>query len=757
MLQKHIIVFLCLIGLAETHPTLAQNKPQTPLSIKKAIGAIQIDGVLDEEDWKRAMVAKDFFLKFPVDTALAPFQTEVRLTFDEDNLYVSFVCYDDQTPDIVQSLRRDFDYGSNDNVGLTLGPYNDRINGFFFVVTPRGVQMEGTVSQGGTGEDSFNSTWDNKWYSKVVKYEDRWIAELAIPFKSLRFKSNLREWNINFVRWDIKRNQSSTWVAVPIQYDEGSFAYSGQLVWEDPPPKAGSNISLIPYVAGSSSVDRETTPTNRDQDFQGGLDAKVAVTPSLNLDLTINPDFSQVEVDRQVINLTRFEFRFPERRQFFLENSDLFGNAGFPESRPFFSRRIGLARDSSSNIQKVPIAFGARISGSITKDWRVSAMNMQTREQLSLGLPRQNYTVATIQRNFWKQSNVGITYVDKQSLGLHLRDTMKYFYKDLVKRNERSEAVLNDFNRVLAIDTDLLSIDNKWYMSAFMGKAFDVLRSDHSLAGGLFGRYADRNWEVFLGETFVEENYNSEAGFVPSYGVYPGQFNTFGNIAHRFYPKEKSVVVMSPGVMVTYTHIPDGTITDRNVMFNYDFRFRNTSNLRFGYGMTFQRLTSDFSLIDEDRYTSYLEGETYEWGSLSVSYSSDQRKLINYQLQSSYGGFYNGTNLNINGQLNYRYQPFGSLSIRYDYNDLRLPDNYVQEKLFLLGPRLDLTFTDKLFLTTFVQYNNLADNVNLNARFQWRYQPASDFFIVYTENYLPGTLGSKNRALVFKFTYWLNL
>jgi hypothetical protein len=150
-------------------------------------------------------------------------------------------------------------------------------------------------------------------------------------------------------------------------------------------------------------------------------------------------------------------------------------------------------------------------------------------------------------------------------------------------------------------------------------------------------------------------------------------------------------------------------------------------------------------------------GEQYSWQNVSATFQSNTRKIFNLTTQATYGGFYNGTNLDINGQLNYRFQPYGNVSLRFDYNDLRLPDNYGREKLFLIGPRFDITFTDKIFLTTYVQYNNLLDNMNLNARFQWRYKPASDFYIVYTENYLPETFFSKNRALVFKFTYWLNM
>lgn len=749
------ILLTCFVFVA-----VAQNKPGTELPIRKAQGLITLDGKLDEPDWQRAAVAKDFYLNFPVDTAFAPFQTEARLTFDDHNFYLSFVCYDDQTPDIVQSLRRDFDYDNNDNVGFTLGPYNDRINGFFFVITPRGVQMEGTVSGGGASGDNFSATWDNKWYSHVEKYEDRWIAEIAIPFKSFRFKSNLREWNINFIRWDRKRNLSSTWVAVPIQFDSGSFGYSGQLVWEDPSPAATTNISIIPYVAGLSSVDRQVSPRKRTSDLNAGFDAKIGVTPSLNLDLTVNPDFSQVEVDQQVINLTRFEFRFPERRQFFLENSDLFDQAGYPSARPFFSRRVGLTRDTSNNIQQVPILYGARLSGSINKEWRVSALNMLTQEKEELGLPNQLYTVATVQRNFWKQSNISVTYVEKQSLGVSRFDSLKYFNEELWQpkvNNNDTTWVLNDYNRVLTTDLELLSSDNRWYGSFYYSASFDPHLEGKNQSGFGFINYRSRNFQAMYGEAFIQENYNAEAGFVPTRGVYPGFQNSFTNIEGIFYPDSKHIVRMGPSLNAEISRIPGGSVTDKSLSLGYGFNFRNTSELEFSYFLTYQKLTNTFNPIDGEKYTSFLEGEDYTWAGVGIGYRSDQRKIFNFSTGINYGGFYNGNLLNVNGSLNYRYQPIGSVAIRYDYNAIDLPDNYGKEKLFLIGPRIDLTFTDKIFLTTFIQYNNLADNINLNARFQWRYKPASDFFVVYTENYLPQHLASKNRALVFKLTYWFNL
>jgi hypothetical protein len=757
--MKHLAVLAILIHLL-TCPSQAQNKPGTELKIRRTTDAIKLDGVLDEPAWKAAQVATDFFMNFPYDTALAPFQTEARLTFDEHNLYVSYVCYDDDSRDLMQSLRRDFDFDGTDNIGIYLGPYNDRINGFYFQITPFGVQAEGLISGGGSDDGSYSDTWDNKWYSHVTRGKDRWVAELAIPFKSFRYKNELTTWNITFLRWDRKRNLVSSWIATPIQFIPASFAYSGNLSWEEPPPHHATNISIIPYVAGGVSADKQTEPVTRDGNLQAGFDAKVAVTPSLNLDLTVNPDFSQVEVDRQVINLTRFEFQFPERRQFFLENSDLFDRMGFPESRPFFSRRIGLARDTAGNIRLIPILYGARLSGSLSKDWRISVLNMQTREKQSMGLPAQNFSVAAIQRNFWKQSNIQVSLVNKQSLGITEADSLKYFNSELWRDkviNGDTTSSLNSYNRVLTVDIETRNPDNSWYASLYASKSFDNFNSTDNMTGGGFVQHTKRNYQVFFGHTFIQKNYNAEMGFVPLIRVYPGLANSFISGNGTFFPKSTVLANMGPGVDFSIRTIPGGTVTDRSASIGYNFNFLNTSSLSFSYGYTYQFLTNSFNPINADEYTSYLKGEEYDWRTFSIGYQSDQRPLFRYSVEVNSGGFYNGTNLNINGQISYRYQPYGSLSVTFDYNDLKLPENYGAEKLFLVGPRLDLTFTDKIFLTTFAQYNNLAENVNLNARFQWRYKPASDFFIVYTENYFSDSFRSKNRALVFKFTYWLNL
>jgi Domain of unknown function (DUF5916)/Carbohydrate family 9 binding domain-like len=759
-----ILALICLVGgtnavQAQT-PVVVKNLPGKKLTIRKAKGEINIDGKLDEPDWLTAEKAGDFFLNYPVDTAMAEFQTEARVTFDDHNFYVSYVCYDDKSPDVIQSLRRDFDFDTNDNMGVFIGPYNDAINGFYFIVSPLGVQLEGTISSGGAdGEGSYNETWDNKWYSKVVRHDDRWIAEIAIPFKSFRYKSDEDEWNITFLRYDLKRNRTSSWIATPIQFIPASFAYAGKLFWEDKPPHHTTNISLIPFVAGGASQDKAADPTNT-SDLQVGLDAKIGITPSLNLDLTVNPDFSQVEVDRQVINLTRFEFQFPERRQFFLENNDLFERMGFPEARSFFSRRIGLARDTTGSLVRVPILYGARLSGSLSKDWRLSVLNMQTKEKSSIGLPGQNFTVAALQRNFWAQSNIQFSLVNKESLSIEEGDSVRYFSSDLWGRKWNGTdtvRALNKYNRVFAIDLESRSKDNTWYSSMYYNHSFDNFNTSKRQTAGGWLEYRKRNFGVVGGGSFIQKNFNAEVGFVPSKGVYPGMVNAYAGASGNFYPKDSKLVTHGPELNLQLSTLPSGTLTDKSMNLAYSFNLQNTSSFQVQYNYIYQQLTNSFNPINPEKFLKYNVGDQYAWNNVTANYQTDQRKLFRGYLETTFGEFYNGNNFNVNGEINYRYQPYASLAIRFDYNDLRLPTGYGTEKLFIVSPRMDLTFTDKLFLTTFLQYNTLADNVNLNARFQWRYKPASDFFVVYTENYLPQTFASKSRALVFKFTYWLNI
>ena len=297
-------LLLTLFSFIAFFPLLAQKKnANVQYPIQKATSPIKIDGVTDEQAWQDAPLAKDFHMVLPMDTSLSKVKTEVRMTYDKDFVYISAVCYEGMDGSyVVESLKRDFGFGKNDNFLVFIDPFNDQTNGFAFGVNAVGAQWDGMMYNGG----SVDLSWDNKWYSKVKNYAGKWVFEAAIPFKSIRYKKDVMQWGINFSRNDLKTTEKSSWAPVPRQFPTASMAYNGSLMWDAPPPTPGANISVIPYVLGGVTKDYANKKDATTRQEIGG-DAKIALNSSLNLDITINPDFSQVEVDQQVTNLDRFE------------------------------------------------------------------------------------------------------------------------------------------------------------------------------------------------------------------------------------------------------------------------------------------------------------------------------------------------------------------------------------------------------------------------------------------------------------------
>jgi hypothetical protein len=697
------------------------------LAIQKASSEIIIDGVLDEKAWEDAAVATDFFMITPMDTSFARVKTDVRMSYDEDHLYLIVVNHHAmEGPYMVESLRRDFSFGKNDNFLLFMDPFDDMTNGFSFGANAAGAQWDGQMHSGG----SIDLSWDNKWVSKVKNYEDKWIFEAAIPFKSIRYKKGITEWGINFSRLDLKTTEKSGWAPVPRQFPSASLAYTGTLVWDNPPPDAGSNISIIPYALGGVSKDFQgegSSQYRRDV----GVDAKISLTSSLNLDLTVNPDFSQVEVDRQVTNLDRFELFFPERRQFFLENGDLFAGFGYNTIRPFFSRRIGL---------NAPIQFGARLSGKINKDWRIGAMNMQTGEVSETELPSQNFTVMALQRQVGARSNIGAIFVNKQSLNYD-PDT-----------NSESP-IYSQFNRNAGLEYNLASANNLWTGKAMVLQSFGPYNVGNGFVHAANLRYSSGNLTWNWQHEYVSENYTAEVGFVPRNGFY--RINPV--VGYRWFPKSEKILSHGPDLNTSIFFNINGEKTDNTSYAAYSVRFRSQSNLMAWLAYDLVKLQRPFDPTNFSGMT--LEaGTEHRWNALGIEYSSKPQSVFTYSFSTRLGGYYaGGDRYNFTADLGYRFQPYVSLALSTNFNQINLPEPWGETSFWLVGPRVDVTMTNTLFFTAFVQYNEQIENINLNTRFQWRFKPASDLFIVYTDNYLPAPFNVKNRSIVLKFTYWWNV
>lgn len=306
--QRLLIFLFCFALLPLSILAQGTQADQYQIKIQRAVDPIVLDGSLTETTWQNAERAGSFFQQSPYDTTFAQTKTEAMVAYDDQNIYVAGICYDPEPGNyIVQSLKRDFSYPVTDAFGVYFDPFLDQTNGFSFAVSPLGVQREGLLENGGTF--GVSTQWDNRWFVEVKEYADRWEVEMKIPFKTLRYKEGIDKWGINFSRNNLKINENSVWSPVPRNFNVATLAFCGQMNWDRPPPKAGTNVSLIPYVLGRFEGDYENTG-EQTVSPNAGLDAKIAVTSALNLDLTVNPDFSQVEVDRQVTNLSRFSLSY---------------------------------------------------------------------------------------------------------------------------------------------------------------------------------------------------------------------------------------------------------------------------------------------------------------------------------------------------------------------------------------------------------------------------------------------------------------
>jgi len=699
-----------------------KNNEDYILHIKKATAPIKIDGLISEPDWETAEKAKDFRLVLPVDTGFAKSPSEVVMTYDEKAFYLGITFFDTVPGKrIVESFRRDFIFGNNDNVLVFFDTFCDQINGFSFGASASGAKWDGTMMNG----SGVNLNWDCKWDSKTTQYKDRWVTEMKIPFRSVRFKSGTDKWYVNFSRLDLKTNEKSAWAPVPRQFPTASLAYTGILQWDQPLPKSKMMFSVIPYVFGSASANYETNSKTRyKKEF--GFDAKLGISTSMNLDLTYNPDFSQAEVDQQVTNLDRFELFFPEKRQFFLDNSDLFSNYGFANLTPFFSRRIGL---------DAPVLGGARLSGKLGNNWRLGILDMQTEKtgdrtaDNTGNMLSRNFFVAALQRKIFTRSNIGVILVNKEY---------------------SNEPEGSNFNRVAGIDYNLASNNNSWSGKLFYHRSFSPENSGKQFAQGASLAYNTRRIHAALNQASVGENYNAEVGYVQrkGYNLFDPQFSFL------WIPNK---MVVSHGIVTEASYYYDlnfKQIDHVNTLL-YKLEFKNRSILDGGIKDFYTFLQQNF---DPTHISDAVlkKGTDYNYRVVFLEYFSDTRAVFNYVATAATGSFFNGNISLIEGHMTYRFQPYLNLSLNFSYNDILLSPEFKHAKFLLLGPKMDLTLSDKVFFSTFVQYNEQMENMNVNMRFQWRYKPVSDLFVVYTGNYFIGDWSPRNRALVLKLSYWFN-
>ena len=719
----------------------AQNNAEVyQLNIQRMNEKIRLDGVLDESFWEDVEIATNFWLNFPVGGTPVDneVQTTVKITYDDDFIYLGVECYG-KGPFLVQSLKRDSDsFWNGDAFAVVFDPVNERTNGVIFGVNPGGVQTEalitGEPARRGGQLSGYNKAWDNKWYTQASVTENGWTAEMMIPFKSLRF-GRKGHWGINFIRVDAQNNANHSWAPVPIQFYGTDLGYLGQLIWDKPPRNEKGNISLVPYLLGNTYKDYKSK-SDLSQSFALGMDAKIAINSNLNLDLTVNPDFSQVDVDEQQTNLTTVNLRFPERRLFFLENSDIFSNFG-TNAKPFFSRKIGLDDDGNT----IPIIYGARLSGNLNKNLRIGLMNTQTQEQ---ELPGNNYSSFALHRRILK------------------RAVLRGYFHNRVGYTDGSVQEDN-FNRIGGLEFNYSSEDSKWRAVTGYGLAFSNENQNENHLFNLFGGYGGRAFNVMVNISGLGDNYINDFSLIPRQKHYDALEDTtyilgfnhwWATMGYKFYPE--NTFINQHGFSLTTngdrTATSNELIQDKHQL-SYKFLMKNTSTLDLTYAHEGVNLLYPFGFTDNEP----LPAQLYRFDYGQIKYVTDRRREIKLTSGFRYGSFYNGTRTEFSLAVDYRVQPWGNFSLNFVQNDLEFSGNYGAEQLLLFGPKAEINFSKNFFWTTFMQYNTQSDNFNINSRLQWRYMPMSDLFIVYSDNYMVEHFGPRNRGLVLKLNYWFNL
>ena len=726
-------VFLIIIIISSLN-AIAQNKKVNVSYINEEI---ILDAVLNETSWSKNKPATDFWQYFPTDTLQAINQTEITMLFDDYNLYLGIKVYSSGNNYIIPSLKRDFRAGGSDNITLLFDTYNDGSNAFLFGINPDGVMREALVSGGGKELRGFTTSWDTKWESVTKQYDDYYISEWAIPLSAFKYKEGESRWRFNSYMFDTQSNERTTWNQIPQNQFIFNLAFMGDMVFEKPLGKSKTPISIIPYINTIAINDYEE---NKEFfELKAGGDAKISISNSLNLDITVNPDFSQVEADQVVTNLTRFEVNLPEKRQFFIENSDLFADFGNSlDANPFFSRRIGIAKDTTDTYIENDIIGGVRLSGKINTNFRIGLLNIQTKNDSENEIGGNNNTVLALQQKVFSRSNVSFLFINRQ-------DTSN---KDFIIAEEK-------YNRVIGIDYNLANIDNSWNGKFYAHKSFTPNLDSKNYSTGARLDYSSKKWRFRASGLYIDGNFKSDLGFIRRTDI----FKIDPKAEYLLFPKQGKINRHNFNVVPIIVWKPELNfqLADYNIISSWNAEFNNTSRINVSIFNRYIYLFDEFDPSFSDGLSLAMNTD-YTFSSIEFNLQTDKRKPISFKIKPSMGQFFNGFKYTFDTEINYRVQPKFLFSIRARYDKIELPKPYSNNNIWLVSPKIDLTFTKSLFWSTLVQYSSLQENLGINSRLQWRFAPLSDLFLVYNDNFFTDSeFAPRFRSINLKITYWLYL
>jgi hypothetical protein len=700
-----------------------------------------IDGVLDDRGWQLATPVSDFVMAEPTEGLPASEKTEVRLLFDDRALYIGVVCFDsDPSRIIVADARRD-SMGDGDTFQVIFDTYHDRQNGFIFGTNPSGVEYDAQVRNEGETQSSgpptlgrasggsgggVNVNWDGAWEVKALITEVGWTAEFRIPLRTLRYGPPPQVWGLNFSRNIRRKREMVYWSPVARIYNLTRLSSAGEL--RDLNVPAPRDLKVMPYAVSSSN--RNFTPgAETDTDGNWGVDAKVGVTSSMTLDLTVNTDFAQVEVDEQQINLTRFNLLFPEKRPFFLENRGLFAVGKNGEVDLFFSRRIGITDAGTL----VPIQGGARLTGKAGAV-NVGFLNMQTDDVVLpsgvVAAPGNNFTATRVNRDLPNRSSVGAIFVNRTATGSH--------------------AGSDNWNRTWGLDGKW-GIGESWTLNGFGARTETpgAVSREHAFSGGVEFRARRRNANVSFTE--VGEDFNPEVGFLERTDGYR-QLNS------GWHENVRSSRLTSAGFRELRPHVTyesywgfDGLQETATLHMDNHFDWESGYLFSPAFNVQYEGLREPFEIypgviVPPGNYQSLFAA----WMG-----NTDRRKPMSLSVSWNYGGFLSGNQNIISPSLNFRQGADFTASFRWTRSDIDLPQGAFVTNLGTV--RASYSFTTLANVQALIQYNDRTRRWSTNLRFNWLRTAATGLYVVYNDTEAFEGLGPINRAFIVKYSHMFDI
>lgn len=701
------------------------------------VGAVEtsqpptLDGVLDEAMWQSAGVISDFVQQEPDEGAPSTERTEVRILYDAENLYFAVRAYDSEPNGVIATeMRRDSDrLLQEDNFQIILDTFKDSRSAYMFVTNPLGAQLDQQVANEGEGgftgfmaSSNVNRDWDGVWHVAARQTEDGWIAEIAIPMVTLRFPDvEVHSWGLNLMRNISRKNEQVFWAPIPKAYGLTRVSLAGSLNGLRSLNR-GLDLRVTPFATNGANWVLETGVEDRSVDWDVGVDLKYGITAGVNLDLTINTDFAQVEVDDEQVNLTRFPLFLPEKRDFFLENSGQFTIGSVTPFRRladlFFTRRIGLSAAGDN----VPIIGGARLTGKVGRN-DVAILSVRTGE--AFGLSGENFFVSRYSRNILSRSRVGALFINKdQTNG-------------------------TDYNRTYAVDMSLAPHPSFSVVGFFAKTETPGLDGD-DLGNYLNATWLDNAWRIYGEFANFEDNFNPEVGFLPRRGITTSKLH----LERDPRPERWGVRQFSPMVNYVYTTDQTGRKVSTQWHFMNGTRFDNGAFLNVWYNLYFERLDDPFPLGGVE-----IGAGDYTYGEWRFSFNSNPARRVYYQLMYAPQDFFDGTRRDAMVQVGARLTDRLAAEARYTRNDVRLPDGSFEVNLASL--RVDFAVSPTMTFRSVTQYNSQSEQFGTSARFRWTYGPGSDIYVTYDEVHRDptdptGLLEYRDRRLLIKATYLLS-